>query len=335
MSATLGALVIAISTEFSVLLSERFAQEREPPGDDVEAALCADLSLTARPCSPRASPRSPGFGVLVFSKIAMLRDFGVVTLVDLTCRWPACCSCCRPCWCSPSATAWSLRRAARPRRPAARLDAAVRGAGPGRVSDEPPPGSTDERRLAEPDAPRRAVGGDELSRLDPDAAGAPEADLPRPARTRRAAPERARSVTDAAAGDAGAACRSRTGAGDRHASLPADDRADRARAGGRAVGVPVRAPRQRHDRRDRRASGCAGSRRRWRPATCAATPTCTRRARSAEHDPRALNLCLDASRGSCCRCSSRARRPCERQVDALQTLSRRFAGPGCSLPRWR
>ena len=28
MSATLGALVIAISTEFSVLLSERFAQER-------------------------------------------------------------------------------------------------------------------------------------------------------------------------------------------------------------------------------------------------------------------------------------------------------------------
>ena len=45
MSATLGALVIAISTEFSVLLSERFRQEREA-GHDLQAALARTYRST-------------------------------------------------------------------------------------------------------------------------------------------------------------------------------------------------------------------------------------------------------------------------------------------------
>ena len=57
MSAALSALVIAISTEFSVLLSARYREERE--------AACRPATRWPRPtprrarrCSPRASPRS-------------------------------------------------------------------------------------------------------------------------------------------------------------------------------------------------------------------------------------------------------------------------------------
>jgi predicted RND superfamily exporter protein len=45
MSATLGALVIAISTEFSVLLSERFRQERAA-GFDLTQALARTYRRT-------------------------------------------------------------------------------------------------------------------------------------------------------------------------------------------------------------------------------------------------------------------------------------------------
>jgi len=82
MSVTLGALVIAISTEFSVLLAERYRQERvrgHPPDDALErtyrstgaAVLASGLTAIA------------GFAVLLLSDIRMLSDFGFVTVVDL------------------------------------------------------------------------------------------------------------------------------------------------------------------------------------------------------------------------------------------------------------
>ncbi len=82
MSVTLAALVVAIATEFSVLLAERYRQERSAghgPGDALErtyrstgaAVLASGVTATA------------GFGVLALSDIRMLRDFGLVTVVDL------------------------------------------------------------------------------------------------------------------------------------------------------------------------------------------------------------------------------------------------------------
>ncbi len=82
MSVTLGALVIAISTEFSVLLAERYRQERaggHAPDDALErtyrstgaAVLASGLTAIA------------GFAVLLLSDIRMLSDFGFVTVVDL------------------------------------------------------------------------------------------------------------------------------------------------------------------------------------------------------------------------------------------------------------
>ncbi|HEX5192548.1 MAG TPA: MMPL family transporter [Solirubrobacteraceae bacterium] len=83
MSAALGALVIAISTEFSVLLSERFAQERALGGDR-DAALARTYRLTGAAVLASGTTAIAGFAVLIVSPIEMLRQFGVVTLVDLT-----------------------------------------------------------------------------------------------------------------------------------------------------------------------------------------------------------------------------------------------------------
>ena len=83
MSATLGALVIAISTEFSVLLSERYRQERAA-GHDLPAALTRTYRSTGAAVLASGVTAIAGFGVLVFSDITMLRDFGFVTLIDLT-----------------------------------------------------------------------------------------------------------------------------------------------------------------------------------------------------------------------------------------------------------
>ena len=83
MSATLGALVIAISTEFAVLLSERFRQERAA-GHDVEQALSRSYRSTGRAVLASGVTAIAGFGVLAVSDFRMLRDFGIVTVVDLT-----------------------------------------------------------------------------------------------------------------------------------------------------------------------------------------------------------------------------------------------------------
>jgi hydrophobe/amphiphile efflux-3 (HAE3) family protein len=83
MSITLGALVIAISTEFSVLLSERHRQERLAGFDTVEA-LRRSYRRTGAAVVASGVTAIAGFGVLALSDIAMLRDFGLVTLIDLS-----------------------------------------------------------------------------------------------------------------------------------------------------------------------------------------------------------------------------------------------------------
>lgn len=83
MSATLGALVIAISTEFAVLLSERFRQERAA-GHPLDGALARTYRSTGRAVLVSGVTAIAGFGVLAVSDFRMLRDFGIVTVVDLS-----------------------------------------------------------------------------------------------------------------------------------------------------------------------------------------------------------------------------------------------------------
>jgi len=83
MSAALGTLVIAISTEFSVLLSERFRQERRD-GHDLLEALSRTYRHTGAAVLASGVTAIAGFGVLIVSSITMLRDFGFVTVIDLS-----------------------------------------------------------------------------------------------------------------------------------------------------------------------------------------------------------------------------------------------------------
>ena len=84
MSATLGALVIAISTEFAVLLDgalPRGARGRARAG----ATRCgAPTASTGAAVLASGATAIAGFAVLALSDVQMLADFGLVTVVDLT-----------------------------------------------------------------------------------------------------------------------------------------------------------------------------------------------------------------------------------------------------------
>jgi hydrophobe/amphiphile efflux-3 (HAE3) family protein len=82
MSATLGALVIAIATEFSVLLAARYEEERLP-GVPAGEALRRAYSRTGMAVLASGLTAIAGFAVLAATDIRMLRDFGLVTVLDL------------------------------------------------------------------------------------------------------------------------------------------------------------------------------------------------------------------------------------------------------------
>jgi hydrophobe/amphiphile efflux-3 (HAE3) family protein len=82
MSAALGALTIAIATEFAVILSGRYEQERSI-GLDVTAALRRAYARTGAAVLASGLTAIAGFAVLIASDIRMLRDFGAVTVIDL------------------------------------------------------------------------------------------------------------------------------------------------------------------------------------------------------------------------------------------------------------
>jgi uncharacterized protein len=83
MSATLTALTIAIATEFSVILSARFQEERGAGHATVEA-LRAAYARTGAAVLASAITATAGFAVLIVSDVTMLRDFGIVTVIDLS-----------------------------------------------------------------------------------------------------------------------------------------------------------------------------------------------------------------------------------------------------------
>jgi predicted RND superfamily exporter protein len=82
MSAALGALTIAIATEFGVILSGRFHEERGG-GRGVEEALRSAYARTGPAVLASGATAIAGFAVLIASDVQMLRDFGFVTVIDL------------------------------------------------------------------------------------------------------------------------------------------------------------------------------------------------------------------------------------------------------------
>jgi hydrophobe/amphiphile efflux-3 (HAE3) family protein len=83
MSAALGALTIALATEFGVILAGRFHEERRG-GHGAEEALRRAYGRTGAAVLASGVTAIAGFAVLIASDIQMLRDFGFVTVVDLS-----------------------------------------------------------------------------------------------------------------------------------------------------------------------------------------------------------------------------------------------------------
>jgi predicted RND superfamily exporter protein len=89
LSATLGVLVIAISTEFSVILAARYHEERAA-GNSVGEALRRTYARTGTAVAASGATAIAGFAVLIATYlpfaagIPMVGDFGLVTVVDLT-----------------------------------------------------------------------------------------------------------------------------------------------------------------------------------------------------------------------------------------------------------
>jgi predicted RND superfamily exporter protein len=83
MSATLAALTIAISTEFSVLLSARYRAERDA-GAPPRAALGRTYRSTGAAVLASGATAIAGFAAMIASDWPMLQGFGLVTVINLT-----------------------------------------------------------------------------------------------------------------------------------------------------------------------------------------------------------------------------------------------------------
>jgi uncharacterized protein len=83
MSATLGTLVLAISTEFAVLLVARYREERAAGAEPADA-LARCYRSTGATVLASGLTAIAGFAVLALSDVKMLQEFGLVTVVDLT-----------------------------------------------------------------------------------------------------------------------------------------------------------------------------------------------------------------------------------------------------------
>jgi uncharacterized protein len=82
LTAVLGALVIAIGTEFTVLLLSRYWEERSK-GIAHDLAMEEAVAKVGRAITASALTVAGGFGALIASNFPALRDFGIVTVVDV------------------------------------------------------------------------------------------------------------------------------------------------------------------------------------------------------------------------------------------------------------
>lgn len=82
LSTVLSVLVIAIATEFGVIISGRYFQEREA-GAGMAQALRLTYGRTGLAVATSGLTAIAGFAALAASDVAMLRDFGLIAVVDL------------------------------------------------------------------------------------------------------------------------------------------------------------------------------------------------------------------------------------------------------------
>ena len=83
LTATLGALIIGIGTEFTVLVMERFYEERKKGSKAIEAIKVTNKS-TGKAIFVSALTTIGGFSALLVSDFVILNNFGMMTLINIS-----------------------------------------------------------------------------------------------------------------------------------------------------------------------------------------------------------------------------------------------------------
>jgi hydrophobe/amphiphile efflux-3 (HAE3) family protein len=82
MTATMGALIIGIGCEYSVLMMERYFEEKDQGADPLQAIYRASDSIGAALVAS-GSTVVCGFAALTISTFPLISDFGTVTVIDI------------------------------------------------------------------------------------------------------------------------------------------------------------------------------------------------------------------------------------------------------------
>lgn len=83
LTATLGALIMGVGTDYTILISERFHEELKKGESRVESIKIA-ISKMGRPILVSALTTMGGFSALIFSDFIILSNFGIMTVVSFS-----------------------------------------------------------------------------------------------------------------------------------------------------------------------------------------------------------------------------------------------------------
>lgn len=83
LTATLGALILGMGTEMVVMFLERYLEERKK-GIDKENSLSMTLKFIGKATLASGLTTMGGFGVLMLSEFVILKDFGLMTMINIS-----------------------------------------------------------------------------------------------------------------------------------------------------------------------------------------------------------------------------------------------------------
>ncbi len=82
LTATMGALIIGIGTEFTIIMMERYFEEKEK-GLPKQEAMVKTVSKIGKPILASALTTIGGFSALILSDFLILREFGIITILNI------------------------------------------------------------------------------------------------------------------------------------------------------------------------------------------------------------------------------------------------------------
>ncbi|QSX08512.1 MMPL family transporter [Alkalibacter rhizosphaerae] len=82
-TATLGALILGMGTEMTVMVMERYLEERRK-GEDKMEAMITSIRMIGKAVLASGLTTIGGFSVLMFSEFVILKDFGMMTVINIS-----------------------------------------------------------------------------------------------------------------------------------------------------------------------------------------------------------------------------------------------------------